>query len=63
MQIRPLEVSKANTALQIGLVAVVLGLDSAGVTLEPLRLALVWMVAGTTLVSGAAYVVRTVRRP
>lgn len=61
VQIKPLEVSKANTALQIALVAVVLGLDSLGVTLWPVRLALVWLVAGSTLLSGAAYVRRTVR--
>ena len=61
VQIKPLEVSKANTALQIGLVAVVLGLDSLGVALWPVRTALVWLVAGSTLLSGAAYVRRTVR--
>ena len=61
MQIKPLVVSKWNTALQIGLVAVVLGLDSLGVALWPLRQAMVWLVTGTTLFSGGAYVVRTVR--
>ena len=62
-QIRPLLVSKLNTALQIGLVAAVLGLDSLGLALAPLRLGLVWLVAASTLVSGGAYVVRTVRAP
>ena len=62
-QIRPLVVSKWNTALQIGLVALVLGLDSLGIALAPLRLALVWLVAASTLYSGGAYVVRTVRAP
>ena len=62
MQIRPLTVSKWNTALQIGLVAVVLGLDSLGVALVPLRQAMVWLVAATTLYSGGAYVFRAVRR-
>ena len=63
MQIRTLAVSKLNTALQIGLVAVVLGFDSLGLVLAPLRLALVWLVTATTLYSGGAYVVRTVRAP
>jgi cardiolipin synthase len=61
MLIRPLEVSKANTALQIGLVAIVLGLDAAGLTLAPLRLAMVVLVTASTLFSGAAYVVKTAR--
>ena len=62
MQIKPLVVSKWNTALQIGLVAVVLGLDSLGMQLSPLRQGMVWLVTATTLFSGGAYVVRTVRR-
>jgi len=61
MLIRPLEVSKANTALQIGLVAVVLGLDAAGLKFEPVRLAMVVLVTVSTLFSGAAYVVKTAR--
>jgi cardiolipin synthase len=61
MLIRPLEVSKANTALQIALVALVLGLDAAGLQLQPLRLAMVVLVTASTLFSGAAYVVKTAR--
>ena len=61
MQIKPIEISKLNTALQIGLVAVVLGLDSLGVEALPVRQTMVWLVTGTTLFSGAAYVVRTVK--
>jgi len=61
MLIRPLEVSKANTALQIGLVAVVLGLDAAGLAWPPVRLAMVFLVTASTLFSGAAYVVKTAR--
>jgi cardiolipin synthase len=61
MLIRPLEVSKANTALQIGLVAVVLGLDAAGLAWPPVRLAMVALVTASTLLSGAAYVVKTAR--
>ncbi len=62
MQIKPLTVSKWNTALQIGLVAVVLGLDSLGLAVWPLRQAMVWLVTATTLFSGGAYVVRAARR-
>ena len=60
--IRPLYVSKLNTALQIVLVAVSLLL--AGFELDaPVALtALVWLVAATTLGSGGAYVWVTVRR-
>lgn len=59
----PLMISKVNTTLQIGLVAVVLGLDSLGLAAWPLREALIWLVTGSTLLSGGAYVVRTVRPP
>jgi cardiolipin synthase len=61
LAIRPLELSKANTALQIGLVAVVLGLDAAGVVLAPVRLALIYLVTLSTLLSGGAYVVKAAR--
>jgi len=61
MLIRPLEVSKANTALQIALVAVVLGLDAAGLALHPVRLAMVALVTASTVSSGAAYVMRAAR--
>lgn len=59
--IRPLFVSKANTAMQIVLAAAVLlhaayGVPSAGVVTT-----LLWLVAATTLASGAAYVARWVR--
>jgi cardiolipin synthase len=60
-QIAPLAISKANTALQITLVALVLGLDAAGLALDPLRLVLIALVTCSTLVSGGAYVVRTAR--
>jgi cardiolipin synthase len=59
--ILPLRISKWNTALQIGLVALVLGLDSAGLVLEPLRTGMIWLVAMSTFLSGAAYVRRTVQ--
>jgi cardiolipin synthase len=59
--IRPIFISKLNTALQLVLVGVVLGLDAAGLDAAPLRLGLIWLVAGTTLLSGGAYVGRTAR--
>lgn len=74
--IRPLRISKANTALQILLVAVSLLLAGNGmlahiaaepdalaapVWLPALWLPLVWTVAATTLLSGAAYVWQTAR--
>ena len=60
--IRPLYVSKLNTALQIVLVAVSLLLSGFGLAAPAVLLALVWLVAATTLGSGAAYVWITVRR-
>jgi cardiolipin synthase len=60
-EIHPLRISKVNTGLQIGLVALVLGLDAAGLALEPLRTGMIALVAISTLLSGAAYVRRTVQ--
>jgi cardiolipin synthase len=63
IRIRPLEVSKANTGLQIGLVGMVLGLDAAGLGLAPLRAAMVGLVTASTLISGGAYVAVVARTP
>jgi cardiolipin synthase len=60
--IRPLYVSKLNTALQIVLVAVSLLLSGFGLAAPAVLMTLVWLVAATTLGSGAAYVWTTVRR-
>ncbi len=60
--IRPLYVSKLNTALQIVLVAVALLLSGFRLHAPAVLTALVWLVAMTTLGSGAAYVWTTVRR-
>jgi cardiolipin synthase len=60
--IRPLYVSKLNTALQLALVAVALFLSGFHLAAPVLMTVLVWMVAATTLSSGAAYVWITVRR-
>jgi len=58
--IRPLYISKLNTALQIVLVAVALllaGFGRHGALSAPWLLAsLTWMVAASTLVSGTAYI-------
>ena len=60
--IRPLYVSKLNTALQIVLVALTLLLSGFGLAAPAAMSALIWTVAATTLASGAAYVWITVRR-
>ena len=60
--IRPLYVSKINTALQILLVALTLLLAGFGLSAPIAMLVLIWAVAATTLASGAAYVWVTVRR-
>ena len=59
--IRPLCISKLNTALQIVLVAMTLLLAGFGVVGADAQLALIWIVAATTLGSGAAYVWVTAR--
>src|SRR5581483_5169026 len=59
--IRPLYVSKINTALQITLVALTLLLAGFGLSAPKAELALIWAVAATTLGSGAAYVWVTAR--
>jgi cardiolipin synthase len=55
---RPLAISKLNTALQIALVAVVLGRLGLRVDDHHLGAVLVYAVALTTALSGAGYVVR-----
>jgi cardiolipin synthase len=54
--IRPLYVSKLNTALQIVLVAATLFLSGFELMAPLVLTTLIWTVAATTLVSGAAYV-------
>jgi len=58
MRWEPLFVSKLNTALQIALIAVVLGRLGIGVPDFGLGRILVYAVAATTVISGAAYLVR-----
>jgi cardiolipin synthase len=54
--IRPLYVSKLNTLLQIVLIAATLFLVGFGLMAPVLLSCLAWIVAASTLVSGAAYV-------
>jgi len=55
VRIRPLAVSKANTAAQIVLAGTVLADDGFGLGLEMVRIALVWIVGVLTVASLAAY--------
>ena len=59
--IRPLYVSKINTALQIVLVALTLFLSGFELAAPIVVVVLTWVVAASTLGSGAAYVWVTVR--
>jgi cardiolipin synthase (CMP-forming) len=60
--IRPLMVSKVNTALQIALAALALFTAGFALPMEPALWAMVWLVAATTLASGVAYVVGAAQR-
>jgi cardiolipin synthase (CMP-forming) len=60
---KPLAVSKLNTALQIALVAVVLGRLGLGVPDFGATAVLVYAVALTTVLSGGGYLVRWMRGP
>lgn len=56
VRVKPLLISKLNTALQLVLLAVVLLLEGFELQAPWLRAVLIWTVAATTLGSGAAYV-------
>lgn len=58
MQIRPLFVSKLNTAAQIGLAGLVLGMNAYGLDWPWLTLMSVWAVAALTLASAMAYLLQ-----
>ncbi len=60
--IRPLFISKLNTVLQIGLAALALFATGHGWPGPQLVEAVVWIVAASTVASGAAYVVQVARR-
>jgi len=59
--LRPILISRLNTALQIVLVAVALLLAGFSLSAPILLTVLIWSVATTTLGSGAAYVWKAVR--
>lgn len=61
MRWEPLLVSKLNTALQIALVGVLLFQAGFGARLLDINKPLIYAVAATTFVSGAAYLVRWMR--
>jgi cardiolipin synthase (CMP-forming) len=61
IQSEPLVISKVNTVLQITLVAVVLGRLGLGITDLGLGTVLSYVVAATTVISGAGYLVRWAR--
>jgi cardiolipin synthase len=60
-RIKPLFVSKANTLAQISLAALALLLAGFGLSAPLLLEVMIWVVAATTLASGAAYVVQGAR--
>ena len=59
--IAPLQISKANTAAQITLAAMVLGELAVGMLWPFVIPVLIWIVALTTLLSGASYLVNWAR--
>ena len=61
VEMKPLLVSKANTAIQIVLAAVVLGELAFGIDLGPLRPALIILSGLLTVASAAAYLVAWLR--
>lgn len=61
VEMKPLFVSKANTAIQIVLAAVVLGELALAVRLDPLRPALILLSGVLTVASAAAYLVAWLR--
>ena len=56
VRMRPLIVSKVNTAAQIALVALVLAELSGYLSLDPMRTLMILLVAVTTVLSGGAYI-------
>jgi len=58
MRWEPLRVSKLNTALQIGLIGVVLAERGLGLYLPGVARVLIYAVGATTVVSGGGYLVR-----
>ena len=61
VRMRPLVVSKINTAAQIILAAAVLGVEGLGMRIAPMMDPMAYTVAATTLASGGAYLVTWAR--
>ncbi|WP_240046992.1 CDP-alcohol phosphatidyltransferase family protein [Paracraurococcus ruber] len=61
--IKPLVISKLNTALQIALAALALLLEGFDLAADGILTLAIWAVAATTLVSGGLYVAAALRRP
>ena len=57
VRVRPLLISKVNTAAQIALIALILTELGLGMNLEVLPQILIYIVAVTTIVSGASYII------
>jgi cardiolipin synthase len=57
MEVKPLMISKVNTALQIGYVALVLGLLAFGITAPLIVMLTMWAVAALTVITAGAYLV------
>lgn len=62
VRIRPLAISKLNTAVQIGLAAFVLGQLALDVRVDLVESAMIYLVAATTAASGASYLVYWARQ-
>jgi len=56
VEIRPVGVSKINTAAQIALAGFALGVRAYGFNPQPVQTVLVWTVAATTVASGGVYI-------
>lgn len=61
LEIKPLAISKVNTAIQIGLVAVVLAIKAFGLDAVLALSVAFWLTGALTLASGSAYLVLWVR--
>lgn len=62
LRVAPLMISKANTAAQIVLAAVVLGGEALGIPQPMMVEILVWTIAATTILSGGSYIVQWSRK-
>ena len=56
LEMAPLKISKVNTAVQFGFVVAILGIEGYGLDVDGMRATAPFIVAITTICSGAAYV-------